>query len=62
MSNNEVRRGEQGPARVTDHEKWEVDILIDRTGATQEEIEEAIRAVGHDRQKVEEYLRNKRIF
>jgi hypothetical protein len=62
MSNNEVRRGEQGPARIPDYEKWGVDILIDRTGATQEEIEEAITAVGYDRQKVEEYLLNKRIF
>ena len=62
MPDNNYMRGERDRDRKVSDEKWEVDYLIDQTGATQQEIAEAIRKVGNNMEKVEEYLRNKRIF
>jgi hypothetical protein len=36
--------------------------LIEQTGASRREIAEAIKAVGRNWEKIEEYLRNKRIL
>ena len=55
-------RGEEERSREAFEEKWEVDDLIQQIGATRKEIAEAIRLIGNDREKVEEYLRNKRVF
>jgi hypothetical protein len=55
-------RYEEERSREAFEEKWEVDDLIQQIGATRKEIAEAIRLVGNDRDKVEEYLRNKRVF
>ena len=62
MPDNNNMRGERDRDRKVSNEKWEVDYLIDQTGATRQEIAEAIRKVGNNMEKVEEYLRNKRIF
>ena len=55
-------RHEEERSREAFEEKWEVDDLIQQIGATRKEIAEAIRLFGNDRDKVEEYLRNKRVF
>jgi len=62
MPDNNNMRGERDRDRKVSDEKWEVDYLIDQTGATRQEIAEAIRKGGNNMEKVEEYLRNKRIF
>ena len=62
MPDDKNIRGEGDRRRVAKEETWEVDYLIEQTGATQEEIAEAIRKVGNNREKVEAYLRNKRVF
>ena len=62
MSDNKNVRGEKDSRPIAHSEKWEIDYLIDQTGATRKEIAEAIKKVGNDKDKVEEYLRNQRIF
>lgn len=62
MPDNKISRGERDRDRNVNEEKWAVDYLIDQTGATRQEIAEAIKKVGNNRDKVEEYLRNRRIF
>ena len=62
MSNNKEIRGEEDRTRVAGVEKWEIEHLVNQTGASQKEIAEAIKVVGNDMDKVEEYLRNRRVF
>jgi Protein of unknown function (DUF3606) len=62
MSNNRDNRGERDQGRVANVEKWDVNDLIEQTGATRREIAEAIKVVGNDKEKVEEYIRNRRIL
>ncbi len=62
MPDKKDMRGETDRNRVANDEKWEVDYLIEQTGATPEEIADAIKTVGNNREKVEEYLWNKRVL
>jgi hypothetical protein len=62
MPDNRDIRGERDQGRVANDEKWDIDDLIQQTGATRREIAEAIKVVGNDREKVEEYIRNRRIL
>jgi len=62
MSNNKEIRGEEDRTRVAGVEKWEIEHLVNQTGASHKEIAEAIKVVGNDMDKVEEYLRNRRVF
>jgi hypothetical protein len=62
MPDDKKLRGESDRVRISANEEPEIDYLIDQTGATREEIEDAIRLVGNNRDRVEEYIRNKRVF
>ena len=62
MPDNKDNRGEMDRSRVVVEEKPEIDYLIEQTGASRQEIAEALKAVGKNWNKVEEYLRNKRVF
>ena len=62
MPEDKNYRGEKDRNRMAADNEWEVEYLIDQFGATRKEINEAIKAVGNDKEKVEEYLRNKRVF
>ena len=62
MPDDRNSRGERDQGGVADAEKWDMNDLIEQTGATRKEIAEAIKVVGNDREKVEEYIRNRRIL
>jgi hypothetical protein len=62
MPDDKSLRGEPDRLRSSANEEWELEYLIDQTGATYQEIEDAVRAVGNNRDRIEEYLRNKRVF
>ena len=62
MSDNKEIRGGEDRTRVAGVEKWEIEHLVNQTGASRKEIAEAIKAVGNDMDKIEEYLRNRRVF
>jgi len=62
MPDDRNDRGERDQGWVANAEKWDLTDLIEQTGATRREIAEAIKVVGNDREKVEEYIRNRRIL
>lgn len=59
MPDNRNLRGRQDRERVALQEDYEVDYLRKKFGVTTTKVLEAIRAVGNDRYKVEDYLREK---
>lgn len=61
MPNDKNYWGEEDRERAIKEENWQID-LIEQTGETRQEIEEAIRKVGNNKDKVEEYVRNKRVL
>jgi hypothetical protein len=62
MSNDKDNRGERDRGRTASEERPEIDYLIEQTGASRQEIADAIKVVGRNWEKIEEYLRNKRVF
>lgn len=59
MPDNKNLRGKQDRQRVAANEDYELDYLRKKFGVTTTKVLEAIHAVGNDRHKVEEYLREK---
>ena len=59
MPDNKDLRDEKDRSRVAEDEDWQIDYMVARTGASRDEIAQAIKAVGNNREKVEEYLKNR---
>src|SRR4051794_36856600 len=57
MADNLNNRGQQDRSRVNSDEKWELAYLKGKMGVTTQQIEQAVKSVGNDRKKVEEYLK-----
>ena len=60
MADNLKNRWQRDRSRVGGKEKWEMDYMRDKYNVDTSKIEEAIKAVGNDRKKVEEWLEKKR--
>jgi hypothetical protein len=60
MSDNLKNRGQQDRSRVNSEEKWEVSYMREKYNVDTRKVEEAVKAVGNDRQKVEEWLQKNR--
>jgi len=56
MTDNKDLRDQKDRSRVSGSENYEFSYLEDKLGVSREEVEAAIKAVGNDRFKVEEYL------
>ena len=56
MSDNKNLRGSQDRVRVSTTESWELRTLMEKYHVTGEEVQAAVKAVGNNREKVEEYL------
>ncbi len=56
MADNKDLRDQKDRSRVSGSENYELAYLEDKLGVSREEVEAAIKAVGNDRFKVEEYL------
>ena len=59
MPDNKEITGGQDRTRVADNEDYEIQYMVEKTGASREEIKRAIEAVGNNRQKIEEFLKKK---
>jgi hypothetical protein len=60
MADDKNIRDQRDRSRVAGDEDYEIDYLVEKTGASREEVQRAIKAVGNNREKVEEYLRGKK--
>jgi hypothetical protein len=60
MADDKNIRDQRDRNRVAGDEDYEINYIVEKTGATREQVAQAIKAVGNNRQKVEEYLRNKK--
>lgn len=59
MPNTKKSRPDQDRQRVAANENWEVSYMREKFGVTTLQVEEAVKAVGNSREKVEEYLKKK---
>jgi hypothetical protein len=57
MPDNKQAQDERDRGRVSESDSYELSYLEEKLGKSREEVRAAIKAVGSDRQKVEEYLR-----
>ena len=57
MTDDKNLRDQRDRDRVASDEDYEIDYLVEKTGASREQVRQAIKAVGNNREKVEEYLR-----
>jgi hypothetical protein len=60
MSDDLKNRGQQDRGRVEGDEKWELAYMREKYNVSTELIQEAVKQVGNDRRKVEEFLERKR--
>ena len=60
MPDDKNIRDQNDRNKVAGDEQWEMTYMMEKTGASREAIEKAIAAVGNNREKVEEYLKNRR--
>ena len=60
MPENKKDKGQQDRSRVAADQDFEINYLVEKTGASREEIERAIKEVGNSRENVEAFLKNKR--
>ena len=59
MSDNKTKRGGRDRKRISLQEDYEIQYWTTRLGASREELEEAVRAVGDDVDQIREHLRQK---
>lgn len=59
MSDNKNMQDGRDRSRVSASEDYELSYLEEKLNVSRERVLEAIEAVGNDREKVEQYLRNK---
>jgi hypothetical protein len=60
MADDKNIRDQRDRNRVAGDEDYEINYIVEKTGASREQVTQAIKAVGNNREKVEEYLRNKK--
>ena len=56
MSDDKNKQDARDRNQVAGNEDYEVSYLADKLNVSKEKVKEAIKAVGNDRQKIEEYL------
>ena len=59
MDNKDLRGG-QDRNRVAANEEYEVRYLAEKLSVSEEEVKNAIKQVGNDRNKLEEYLKGRK--
>ena len=60
MPDDKNIRDQNDRSKVAGDEQWEISYMVKKTGASREEVEKAIAAVGNNREKVEAYLNKRR--
>ena len=60
MPDDKNIRDQNDRSKVAGDEQWEISYMVEKTGASREEVEKAIAAVGNNREKVEAYLNKRR--
>lgn len=58
MSDNKNSRDNRDRNRVAGNEDYELSYIQEKLGVSRQQVLDAIKAVGNDRQKIEDYLRN----
>jgi hypothetical protein len=58
MPDNKKIQDARDRDRVAGDEEYELDYLVKKLGVTRDQVQQAIKAVGNNRTKIEEYLRN----
>jgi hypothetical protein len=56
MSDDKNKQDGRDRSQVAGNEDYEINYMAEKLGVTAERVREAIKAVGNDRQKIEEYL------
>jgi len=59
MPDNTSKKGGRDRSRVAGGQPWEVNYMKEKFNVSSQQVSGAIRAVGNDRKKVEEYLKGK---
>ena len=59
MADDKNLRGHQDRSRVAGNEDYELSYLAEKLNTSAEEVKAAIAAVGNDREKIEQYLKEK---
>lgn len=59
MADNKDQRDGRDRSRVDGNEQYELRYIAEKMNVSTEEVQRAIESVGNNRDKVEEYLRNK---
>ena len=57
MPDNKKDKGQRDRSRVAADQDFEINYLVEKTGASREEIERAIKEVGNSREKVEVFIK-----
>jgi hypothetical protein len=60
MSDDRTKRSGQDRTRVSGGQDWEVSYMTQKYNVSKQQVEEAVKAVGNSREKVEEYLQRNR--
>ena len=56
MADDKTKNDARDRNQVAGNEDYELDYIANKHGVSREQVEEAIKAVGNDRDKVEQYL------
>jgi hypothetical protein len=59
MADNKDKRTGRDRSQIAANEDYELRYMANRLGVTEGEVKAAIKAVGNDRKKVEEYLQQR---
>jgi hypothetical protein len=59
MSDDLKQRGPQDRSRVNLHEQWELTFWMDQLRISEEQLKEAVAAVGNSATRVREYIYNR---
>lgn len=60
MADDKTKNDARDRNQVAGDEEYEVDYIAKKHGVSREQVEEAIKAVGNNRNKIEEYLTHNR--
>ncbi len=59
MADNKDMRDARDRSKINAGESYELSYIEEKLGVSRQQVEEAIKAVGNSREKVEEYLKKK---
>lgn len=57
MSDDKNKQDARDRNQVAGNEDYEIDYLVKKLGVTREQVKEAIKAVGNNREQIEAYLK-----